>query len=80
MDFLHFFTTITSKIQFQKNKFSVFFGLGLITSDRAKHKIDCKMFNRFFVRRHIESHLPMVNREVKRIISERLTNLSPELR
>jgi len=60
------------------NNFSVFFGLGLVTSDRAKHKIDRKMFNRFFVRRHIESHLPMMNREVKRIISERLIKLSPE--
>jgi len=60
------------------NNFSVVFGLGLVTSAREKHKIDRKMFNRFFVRRHIESHLPMMNREVKRIINQRLTNLSPE--
>lgn len=57
-------------------KVSVFFGFGLITTEGSKHKKDRKMFHRFFVRQNIESYLPMMNFHVRRILSERLENLS----
>lgn len=57
-------------------KFSQFFGLGLVTSEGAKHKKDRSMLARFFVRTYVESYMPVFNKQTNNIYGELIDSLS----
>ena len=57
-------------------KFSQFLGLGLVTSDGAKHKKDRSMLARFFVRTYVESYIPVFNKQTNNIYGELIDSLN----